>query len=44
MIELPAHVEDRIFQFFMKYSIPRLLEMEEEKEKGEMLDEKRKGA
>ncbi|GLZ63719.1 hypothetical protein [Bacillus amyloliquefaciens] len=29
MRELPAHVEERIYEIFMKYSVPRLLEKED---------------
>lgn len=28
MKELPAHVEDKLYEFFMKLSVPRLLEKE----------------
>lgn len=34
MKELPAHVEDRLYEFFMKTSVPRLLE-KEARERGE---------
>ncbi|ODS08329.1 hypothetical protein BSHJ18_00029 [Bacillus velezensis] len=43
MIELPAHVEDRLYEIFMKLSVPRLLE-KEALEKGEDLNEESKGA
>ncbi|ARW39028.1 hypothetical protein [Bacillus amyloliquefaciens] len=33
MIELPAHVEDRLYEIFMELSVPRLLEKEAKKEK-----------
>ncbi|AMK72382.1 MULTISPECIES: hypothetical protein [Bacillus] len=28
MKELPAHVEERLYEFFMKYSVPRILKKE----------------
>ncbi|WP_340640630.1 hypothetical protein [Bacillus atrophaeus] len=28
MIELPAHVERRLYEIFMKYSVPRILQKE----------------
>lgn len=28
MKELPAHVEERLYEFFMKYSVPRILTKE----------------
>ncbi|WP_446476160.1 hypothetical protein [Bacillus velezensis] len=33
MIELPAHVEDRLYEIFLELSVPRLLEKEAKKEK-----------
>lgn len=42
MIELPAHVEARLYEIFMKLSVPRILE-KEALEKGEKSNDKRKG-
>lgn len=43
MIELPAHVEDRLYEIFMELSVPRLLE-KEALERGEKPNAESKGA
>ncbi len=42
MIELPAHVEARLYEIFMELSVPRILK-QEALEKGEKNNDKRKG-
>lgn len=41
MIELPAHVEARLYEIFMKLSVPRILE-KEALEKGDKSNDERK--
>lgn len=42
MIELPEHVEARLYEIFMKLSVPRILE-KEALEKGDKSNDERKG-
>ncbi len=42
MIESPAHVEARLYEIFMKLSVPRILE-KEALEKGDKSNDERKG-
>lgn len=42
MIKLPAHVEARLYEIFMKLSVPRILE-KEALEKGDKSNDERKG-
>ncbi|WP_284042468.1 hypothetical protein [Bacillus altitudinis] len=43
MIELPTHVEARLYEIFMKLSVPRILE-KERLEKGDSKSEQTKSA